>query len=725
MKINKKDFFVKATIIGVLLLGSFLRLVGTYPGYPPYHSDEGISYSSAVSMIKNGNLDPLRYDYPSVTPLSNYIFFKSVFIPASWIKFYIQNVGKIIDGYIKLPLSKVDYDRIFQLEILGAREVNALTWGRIVTAIFGIGTIVLVYYIATALFGKKAGIVSLLLVAVNYRLVLNSHFGLPDTYNGFFLMLSFLWNLILYKNPNRKNYLLAGFFAALSLSTKYQPFALIPLFVIHLTLSLKEKGLKKRIKYLFRTEAFLIPLIVAFVFIFLNPYAFINLEQTKVWLEGVSSKYQPSRYIIDVYALSYLFHTGIGQVISLLSLLGIILSFKRNFFGAILLLSLVVPFFYVTVYYSGGGFYTRNFITIIPFVLVFAGVSITSLLSFIKSEKITLLFGILLAFLVSKDQLWMSSTVATTYTKPWNYLTLSDWETENIPEGAKISAHSSVPITVKNAERLSYDFNKDFSISEFRNSGAEYAIANLDWETNAFYFWMNQYFTKGIEYFNKPSSLLDDMYPAMALRELSDYSIYSVINPWPAPDSDFIVAKVPKVKISNEEKLLIPQLYKKGGDDSNLSLENNDSVYSIKKSTLEPVILRWESSPFALEKVDGIEFTSQVKTEIANLPEGFLFIKFYKSKEDAEKNINRIAVRLSSRNRADGRWNSLSVAVSVPQNATYATVGLQTYDSAQTTVSLKEPLVNKASVAEGFDGVKINKIYLEDNIIFPISHGYL
>ena len=70
MKINSIIFVI------ILIIAVLLRFIGINPGYPPYHSDDGITYSSATSMIVNGNLDPLRYDYPIMTPLTNYIVYQ-------------------------------------------------------------------------------------------------------------------------------------------------------------------------------------------------------------------------------------------------------------------------------------------------------------------------------------------------------------------------------------------------------------------------------------------------------------------------------------------------------------------------------------------------------------------------------------------------------------------------------------------------------------------------
>src|SRR3989339_1287064 len=73
-------------LLAILVLALALRFVGVYPGYHPYHSDEGMSYSSAIEMIRNLNLDPGRYDYPSLVPIIHSILYVVLFIPLFIVK---------------------------------------------------------------------------------------------------------------------------------------------------------------------------------------------------------------------------------------------------------------------------------------------------------------------------------------------------------------------------------------------------------------------------------------------------------------------------------------------------------------------------------------------------------------------------------------------------------------------------------------------------------------
>src|SRR5690606_37798615 len=107
-------------------------------------------------------------------------------------------------GVIKLPLTQTDRIRIFHNEIIGEREIYALWWGRYTTAFISFLTVIVIYFIGNKIFGKYTGHFASLILAVNYRHVLNSHIGLPDIYNAFFLALSVFTSFYLL-NAERKN----------------------------------------------------------------------------------------------------------------------------------------------------------------------------------------------------------------------------------------------------------------------------------------------------------------------------------------------------------------------------------------------------------------------------------------------------------------------------------------------------------------------------------------
>lgn len=726
----------------ILILATFLRFVGARPGYPPYHSDEGISYSQGISIIREGTLDAhgygLPYAYPTVVPLLNAIFFKLVFIPVAWIGFAVTNLGQIVDGFIRFPLPPAEEQRIFQLFILGEREINVLFWGRYVTAFFGTGVVLLTYLLAQRLLNRNVGLIAAFLVAVNYRQVLNSHIGLPDIYNAFFLLLSLIFSYQLLRKPFTKSYLLAGVFAGISFATKFQIFSFIPLLLAHLYIALEAK--KSRLaKTLLSRDVFISIFSALLVFVLLNPFHFIHWEQTIDQLENVSLKYEVGKKVFDFYPISYLYHIGLGRLAGILAIIGSAFWFMKDWRKALWLLSPVVAAFFVLIYYTGGGFYTRNFVSVTPLILILSAAGVYfAFFYFIRifnNKKLALLLAAVILFFTSSQNLENSRIVSASYSQPWNFKILSQWLAINITPNSKIAAHSSVPLPIENAQRLTYEVSSSFSEDEFRKEGAEYAVANLDWVTNEFYWWMSPSTDDFLKYWSKPVEIMEEMYPAMAIRELTSLAVYSVLNPWQAPESNFIVAKVPEYEVLKKEQAM-QYLFEESADGwekkgklwyPNDNLEWREGSLVIRRGAAPSPILRWESEPIDVNRWPGFLIRVKMKTEtqLTEVREGFIVASFYKSLEDTRGSKNRIAVRLSSRNDISGQWAEKELVGIVPKDAQFMTIRFQVYNPAQATVYLDEVDIYKADVGVDYGGVKVKPFYLDPDILFPFSHGGL
>lgn len=688
-----KIVFQNKILLFILLFAAVLRFSGIRYSYPPYHADEGMSYSQGISIIKEKTLDAhgysLAYAYPSLVPIVNALFFKYIFIPIKWTSYWVNNLDKVIDGYIKIPLSEIDYDRTFQLEILGARDINALKWGRMIAAFFGVGVVFLSYLLSKEIFNKKTGLIVASLVAMNYRQVLNSHINLPDIYNAFFLILSIIFSYRIIKKPNIRSYLYAGIFAGLSFSVKFHIYSFISLIFSHF-FSIKQSSFKDFVKCFLGNKKFYASLLLAAVIIMvINPYQIINIEKTIELLNGVAGKYRVGRNRFDFYPYSYLYHIGIGRLAFILSGIGVLLAIVKKTKPAIILLSAVVSFFFVVTYYTGGGFYTRNFVTIIPLVLIFAGYLLASILN-IKNKTIGLIIFLIAMLFIAKESLSNSIVVAKEYRSIWNIEIISNWISNNIPEGNKVAAHPSVLIPVKDVEVIPYNFDDGpFSLEEFKELGADFIVTNLDWVTVNFYGWMAQDTAKSLEYWDKPIDLLEKDFSAMAIREISDFAIYWVLNPWQAPDSSFVVAKVPKYKVNQKELV-----------------ERFD--FSLSQDV-------WKSKPIKVNDWNG--YVVDYKT----VGEGrdYVYLSFYEELHDVEKIDKRVAVRLSSRDQKE------SLMGKIPKGANYMTIGFESYNSYKAMDYLEELILYKANVDVDFSGFDIKGVKIDEGIIFPNSHGNL
>ncbi len=95
--------------------------------------------------------------------------------------------------------------------------------GRLLTVGMGVGTVWVTYTLGATLWGRRAGLVAALILAVTPLHAQHSHFLTVDVPATFWVMLSLLWSVRLATgNPKPlKTALLAGIFAGLASATKY------------------------------------------------------------------------------------------------------------------------------------------------------------------------------------------------------------------------------------------------------------------------------------------------------------------------------------------------------------------------------------------------------------------------------------------------------------------------------------------------------------------------
>lgn len=732
-------------IILILIFASIFRVVGVYPGYPE-HGDE-TPYGSAIVMIYHNNLDPGEYGYPSLIPLIQMVIFKFILIPIYWAKFYILNFSKLLDGSIKFPFAKdqAEYAMYLYKYVTGVREINVMYWGRYITAFFGVGVVFLTFILGKRFFGMWTALAGSFFVAVNFREVLNSHIGLPDIYNAFFLLLAMVSISALINKPSKKNYCLVGFANALYFSTKFQVFTIFPFLMVHFYIVWKKSrgfGVKKFLKNLFCAEFITSLLLIPIITLVLNPYHLFHLDKTLSIRSYQLLKYKVGTYALDVYALSYLYRIALGEILSWGVILGFILSLWRAPFKALVLLSVVAQFMFTFIYYSKGGFYTRNFVTIIPILLIFAGINLEIIRVLIQkylrvSRTFLSIVLILLVFIFSWTNIQKSFIITREYSKPLNLSILIDWLAKNTKASDKISAIITIPLPIPDSQRFTYDTNHSFSLDEFREEGnSDWAISNFAWATNDFYWWMTRGSDESIKhYWRKPVDILEYSYTAIALRELEPYVVVPIFNSWLAPDTEFFVVRVPKFNI--EEKTLIHS-YSFKEDPSEWSINGNfwtnptnliwDSGNLVVKNGPDNLSsVRWQSPIIDVSNWNGfvIDFKTRSDSLLPSVKAGFIYTTFYQTQEDAKIAKNRVGVRVSSRTSTPNIWLDKSLVGVIPKGASFMTVGFYSFDPASSVSFLSDLAVFKAQIDVDLGGVKTTPIHFDENNLFPNSHGNL
>src|SRR5215210_2456040 len=189
----------------IVVLAAALRLLALGYGLPAtYNPDETPILNRALAFAK-GDPNPHNFLYPS-------LYFYALF---AWeVLFYLA--GRAAGMFDSLAGFQreffTDPSRLF----LAARAL---------TALFGIATVLALYWFGRRLYGRTAGLVAAAFMAVAPIAVRDAHYVKLDVPVTFFVVLAHAIMALIVSDPaaaaRRRTWLLAGLFAGLAISTQY------------------------------------------------------------------------------------------------------------------------------------------------------------------------------------------------------------------------------------------------------------------------------------------------------------------------------------------------------------------------------------------------------------------------------------------------------------------------------------------------------------------------
>ena len=302
-------------LAGILLLALGLRLWGLDFGLPNlYHPDEDALVMPALSILKTGDLQPIRMDYGNLHVYT----LAAVSVPV-----YLNDArhGLITDP-AELPLferGSYPAQYAFPAYFVAARAFSAL---------LGLAIVLLVYLLAGRLGSRRQALLAAALAAVTPALVTHAHFATTDTALTFWCVLALYLLLRVYDRWEEDGwaaYAGAGFVCGLAMATKGNglilagPLLLVPL----LRVRRLEDGLRWRV--------LCGPLAMVAGFLVGTPYALLALPEFLHWTGYVLHLYQAPG--VDPAGASwqwYLNHLlrGPNAPLFLVGLLGLILSWR-------------------------------------------------------------------------------------------------------------------------------------------------------------------------------------------------------------------------------------------------------------------------------------------------------------------------------------------------------------------------------------------------------------
>ena len=387
--------FVKShkILLIVIFVGVILRFSGLKWGYPfIFQPDEDTLIRGAIGIRFDPN--PHHFDWPT---MQTYLLF---IIISAWAKFtdVLQFLG--LRNFFESTFP-IWFDRPFVFYL----------WGRIISALSGSGSLVLLYIIANKIFkSNKLSLVAVLILALSLQNIEDSHFATLDSSLTFWMLLVFYFAQKIYETGRLKYYILSGVFAGVATSTKYNGASIvIAILAYHFLTALKNK--KSLLSALIEKDIWISGFFALLGFLIGTPYAILDF---RTFISSDSPKgalWQFSRQkgvgFLERYLNAPLLETrfrgfsfkSLGILASLLFLWGFLkLSIYK--YKSTYLPMLLFTIFYLLYVGQFPQFLSQYFNPLYPFLALIASYAFFEVLKGLSGLKSKLFLLLSLAFLV-------------------------------------------------------------------------------------------------------------------------------------------------------------------------------------------------------------------------------------------------------------------------------------------------------------------------------------
>ncbi len=309
-RMTTNPYFVPLVII-LVLAGSFRFYRFSWDDYHQFHPDERYLLDPQTSVCYPQEPQGLQY---GSLPL------------------YIQ--GTLREGLIWLQASGV-------LHNIDMGRVNIIM-GRLLSACFDLGTIVMLFFLGARLFNKKIGLFATLLYAFTVLPIQLSHFFAVDTFLTFFVVLCLFSAAGILLWGHASSYIFAGIFFGLSLACKTSalPLALV-LLLAHFIHFMKVKS--KTARNILWGKLLLLIITAGIIFFIAMPYSLLDIdkfrsnneEQGRILVSGISDVPYTRQFFHTtpiLYYINNMVRYAVGWPLGLLLLAGWIYSIYKSLF---------------------------------------------------------------------------------------------------------------------------------------------------------------------------------------------------------------------------------------------------------------------------------------------------------------------------------------------------------------------------------------------------------
>jgi hypothetical protein len=453
----------------LLLVGLALRLIGIDFGLPYLmHPDEDAVIMPAINILKTGDWAPTRMEYGTFHIYLLTVVFTAVYALAAR------------GGHI----ASVDQLTLFERGTIPAiyEYPEYFVAARIVSAVFGTLTILIIYMLGQRLGGRRQGLIAAAIAAFLPALVVNDHFATTDSPLMFWVTLSLYLLLRAYDNWEVDSlwaYAGAGFVCGLATSTKYNGMVLIlPLLLVPI---LRARSLDELLSLRFMSG----PLMMLGGFLAGTPYAALDLPKFLHWFGYSLHLYNaPDRVVTMPVWLWHLRHhlTNPHMPVIVMGVIGAVLSFRYwGWQQAVILNSFAILLWLAILGQTNAQ--TRMWLPAAPlFVLWTAWVIdmlIQKLSKWLVWRQLRPHWAYLPLILLLLPLFNFSLYYAINFQRDDVRTVAREWVEVNIPPGSTIAIdyfHPNLDPTVWSLTRTFYIFEHD--IEWYKQQGVEYLILN-------------------------------------------------------------------------------------------------------------------------------------------------------------------------------------------------------------------------------------------------------
>ncbi len=319
--------------------------------------DEDRLVGRAQHIFATGNWHPGSFFYPGLP-------------------FYIDTVA--LHGYYAAGklLGRYEEPRDFLFDIAVTRPGLHYRISRVVSAAAGVATIVAVYALSLAAYGRSgAALLAAFALAVCHIHVRDSHFATVDVLATLFVTLSLVYACRASFHPTARNFVLAGALAGLAISSKYN----VGLVVIPIGVAAFYRGREAWPRLALAAAA------SAAAFALTSPYVFLRFAEFRRDMSHLEVFLYRAGDLALWDHLKLTFPHGLGWPLYFFFALGLARALIRRQRPDVLLLSFAVPFF--ALMSSARITFPRYILPLFPLLLVFAADIVLSLLERIPSTR--------------------------------------------------------------------------------------------------------------------------------------------------------------------------------------------------------------------------------------------------------------------------------------------------------------------------------------------------